>query len=161
MIYEPIWKLVLQKPGVVKVPLTDQCWSRSALTCRKVMEYFCVLHHDRKFVMFSSPYNNSNISVKKHWFSPICCSLNCFQHLPHKHILLDRGEADLLMLWSKGNTTSWLGGVNKLGNVAVHLLIISAPVHWLSRKCMGLDVGYATILLNINICFESCWDKNW
>lgn len=73
MIYEPIWKLVLQKPGVVKGPLTDQCWSWSALTCRKVMEYFCVLHHYRKFVMLSPPYNNSNFSVKKtlSWSLPI------------------------------------------------------------------------------------------
>lgn len=47
------------------------------------------------------------------------------------------------MLVGEVNVAFWLGGANKRGTIADHLLVPSAPVHSLSRKCMGFDTGYS------------------
>lgn len=51
------------------------------------------------------------------------------------------------MLWGEGNATSSLGGVNKLGNVATDLLIISAQfVHSTAVQEMnGIGHGHPSV----------------
>lgn len=95
------------------------------------------------------------------WFSLLCCSFNSFQNPLCKDILLNRGVADLHVFWGDGKTsTSWLGGVNKLGNVAVCLLIISSSVHWTENVQVWI-LDMATLLLNINTYFDSYWEEKW
>lgn len=100
-------------------------------------------------VLFSNIWNTSpqHHPLILPWFSLLYCSLNCFRHPPCKDNLLNREAADSYMLWGEGNATSSLGGVNKLGNVATDLLIISAQfVHCTSVQEMnGIGHGHPSV----------------